>query len=84
MAISASVFEDDRKQSLEAGCDDFMPKPFVADQLLAKIQKLLNLTWIFDEESPLISLHHQRITLSTTLELLIKILWANPRTTFIE
>ena len=50
IAISASVFEDDRKQSLDAGCDDFMPKPFVADQLLAKIQKLLNLSWVFDEE----------------------------------
>ena len=27
IALSASVFEHNRHQSFEAGCDDFIPKP---------------------------------------------------------
>ncbi|HAX80075.1 MAG TPA: hybrid sensor histidine kinase/response regulator [Cyanobacteria bacterium UBA11372] len=52
IASSASVFETDQYNSLEAGCNDFLPKPVQAEALLQKIQKYLNLQWIY-EESPM-------------------------------
>ena len=52
IASSASVFESDQYQSLEAGCNDFLAKPVQADALVQKLQKYLNLQWIY-EESPM-------------------------------
>ncbi len=49
IAISASVFEEDQKQSKAAGCDDFLPKPFKAPILLEKLEKYLQLKWIYQE-----------------------------------
>ena len=71
IAISASVFEDDQKQSIEAGCDDFMPKPFKTEHLLAKIQQHLGLTWIYDHEQELAPLSSEG-NLISILELLAK------------
>jgi CheY-like chemotaxis protein len=51
IAISANAFTVDRHQSLEAGCNDFLPKPFKAEDLLEKIQRYLNLSWIYDSQS---------------------------------
>jgi signal transduction histidine kinase/CheY-like chemotaxis protein len=48
---SASVFDSDRQKSLDAGANEFLPKPIQADSLLAALQKLLQLEWIY-EESP--------------------------------
>jgi hypothetical protein len=36
---------------LDAGANEFLPKPIQADSLLAALQKLLQLEWIY-EESP--------------------------------
>ena len=54
IAASANVFQVDRQQSLEAGCNDFLPKPIQSEDLLAKIKDYLNLSWIDEtqEESP--------------------------------
>lgn len=49
IASSASVFEFDQQQSLEAGGDDFLPKPIQASELLNKLQKYLNLEWVYQE-----------------------------------
>jgi signal transduction histidine kinase/DNA-binding NarL/FixJ family response regulator len=49
IASSASVFETDQYKSLEAGCNDFLPKPVQAEALLQKLQKYLNLQWIYEE-----------------------------------
>jgi signal transduction histidine kinase/DNA-binding NarL/FixJ family response regulator len=49
---SASVFDSDRQKSLDAGANEFLPKPIQADSLLAALQKLLQLEWVY-EESPL-------------------------------
>jgi len=49
IASSASVFETDLYKSLEAGCNDFLPKPVQAEALLQKLQKYLNLQWIYQE-----------------------------------
>ncbi|BAZ08624.1 integral membrane sensor hybrid histidine kinase [Calothrix sp. NIES-4071] len=50
LVSSASVFEIDRYKSIDAGGDDFLPKPVQAETLLELIQKYLNLDWIYDTE----------------------------------
>lgn len=46
---SASVLAIDQHKSLEAGGDDFLPKPVQAEELLQKLAKNLELTWIYQE-----------------------------------
>lgn len=46
---SASVFKSDQSKSLEAGSNDFLPKPVQVDELLHKLQKYLQLEWIYEE-----------------------------------
>ncbi len=48
---SASVFDLDRRKSLVAGGNDFLPKPVQADELLNTLQKHLNLKWTYDDFS---------------------------------
>ena len=52
VAVSASVFEDARQQALESGCDDFLPKPFGEDQLLAVLARVVGLRWTHAEGPP--------------------------------
>lgn len=47
IASSASVLEPERLQSMEAGCDDFLPKPVEVEKLLLAIAKHLQLEWIY-------------------------------------
>ncbi|NET37434.1 MAG: PhnD/SsuA/transferrin family substrate-binding protein [Cyanothece sp. SIO1E1] len=44
---SASVSNSDQHKSLEAGADDFLPKPVEAEQLFKQLQKHLGLTWVY-------------------------------------
>src|SRR5690606_11608431 len=46
IAVSASVFEENRQDAIDAGCDDFLPKPIQLERTLATLQRLLNLEWI--------------------------------------
>ncbi|NDJ22385.1 response regulator [Nostoc sp. B(2019)] len=48
---SASVFETDKQKSLDAGADDFLPKPVQASDLLEKLQLHLELNWIYEQKS---------------------------------
>ena len=48
---SASVFESDRQKSLQAGANDFLPKPIQKDVLLQTLQQQLNLEWIYDRQT---------------------------------
>jgi signal transduction histidine kinase/FixJ family two-component response regulator len=48
---SASVFESDRFKSLDAGANDFLPKPLQADLLLVSLQNHLQLTWTYESTS---------------------------------
>ncbi|HEY9640865.1 MAG TPA: ATP-binding protein, partial [Coleofasciculaceae cyanobacterium] len=50
IAISASVFGLDQRQSLNVGCDDFLPKPIRELDLLEKLQRYLDLEWIYEEK----------------------------------
>jgi signal transduction histidine kinase/DNA-binding NarL/FixJ family response regulator len=45
---SASIFDLDRQKSLDAGGNDFLPKPVQAEILLELLQKHLQLDWIYD------------------------------------
>ncbi|MEG3842565.1 ATP-binding protein [Microcoleus sp. herbarium14] len=49
VALTASVFEEERKTILAAGCDDFMRKPFDANILFAKMEELLGVRYIYEE-----------------------------------
>lgn len=51
IASSASVFELNRQEAINAGCDDFVPKPVQADELLEKLQHQLQLQWIFRSQA---------------------------------
>lgn len=50
IAVSASAHDMDREASRRAGCDAFVPKPVDADELLAVLQQLLGLEWVYDAE----------------------------------
>ena len=45
VAVSASAFDEDRQHSLDAGCDDFLAKPFPLEKLLNILTTHLHLTW---------------------------------------
>lgn len=48
IATSASVFDSNRKDSFKAGCNDFLPKPIRAEELLEYLQRYLDLEWIYE------------------------------------
>jgi len=48
IACSASAFAFNRQDSLEAGCNDFLPKPVQAEDLFEKIGRYLNIQWVYD------------------------------------
>jgi predicted ATPase/signal transduction histidine kinase/tRNA A-37 threonylcarbamoyl transferase component Bud32/DNA-binding NarL/FixJ family response regulator len=50
IAVSASVFEWDQKQSREVGCDDFLPKPIQKLELLEKLRVYLGLEWVYEQQ----------------------------------
>ena len=50
IASSASVFEADQFQSLDAGASAFLPKPIQTEKLLALIEKYLKLEWIYEAD----------------------------------
>jgi signal transduction histidine kinase/CheY-like chemotaxis protein len=49
IAVSASVMDADEEGSRSAGCDAFLRKPVVRDQLLDALETHLGLTWICAE-----------------------------------
>jgi signal transduction histidine kinase/DNA-binding NarL/FixJ family response regulator len=51
VAMSASVLSFDRQEAFASGCDDFLPKPFRAEDLLARLGLALHLEWI-EEAAP--------------------------------
>ncbi|MEM7738007.1 MAG: ATP-binding protein, partial [Deinococcota bacterium] len=45
IATSASVFNEDREKSMQAGCNDFLAKPIKPRALLAMLEHYLHITW---------------------------------------
>jgi PAS domain S-box-containing protein len=56
VAISSSAFKIDRLASLDAGCAAFLPKPVVAEDLLALLASLLDLAWVRAELQPQVAI----------------------------
>ena len=52
LVSSASVFATDQHQSLEAGGNDFLPKPVEFNQLLHQLKHQLSLTWTQGSQIP--------------------------------
>ncbi len=50
LVSSASVFAKDRHKSIDAGGNDFLPKPIQADILLSLLQKHLQLEWVYEDK----------------------------------
>ena len=48
VALTASVFEQDRAELLAAGCDDFIPKPFRAEALFDAIAQRLGVRFVYE------------------------------------
>jgi CheY-like chemotaxis protein len=42
----------DKRQSLAAGCDDFLDKPIELSRLLHLLQTYLRLTWVYENVDP--------------------------------
>jgi two-component system sensor histidine kinase/response regulator len=47
LALTASAFEEERETVLTAGCDDFIRKPFQAEELLEKIGQWLGIRYVY-------------------------------------
>ena len=52
LALTASVFQEERDRIIAAGCDDFVSKPFKESVLLEKMKLHLNLEYIYQLKSP--------------------------------
>jgi PAS domain S-box-containing protein len=52
IALTASVFVEKRQESLSAGCDDFVNKPFRLEELLEVLSKHLDLQFPEDTTTP--------------------------------
>jgi len=50
--LTASVFEEQRDEVLEAGCDDFLRKPFREAEIFDMMAKHLKAHYIYAEEQP--------------------------------
>jgi response regulator RpfG family c-di-GMP phosphodiesterase len=49
IASSASVFNFDRQNSHEAGCNEFLSKPIQVEELLEVLKIYLQIEWIYDQ-----------------------------------
>jgi CheY-like chemotaxis protein/anti-sigma regulatory factor (Ser/Thr protein kinase) len=49
IAVSASTFDLDHQESLDAGCSEFLAKPIRMETVLATLQKYLGLTWSYEQ-----------------------------------
>jgi len=52
IGISASAFHPDRQACLDAGCTEFLAKPFREEQLLAILERQLGLQWQYLDLTP--------------------------------
>lgn len=62
IALTANVFDEDRSQLLQAGCDDFVPKPFREEMIYEKMAEHLEITFIYESDS----VSHQYLQKSDT------------------
>lgn len=53
IAVTASAYEEDRARILEAGCDDFVRKPFTETDIYGMMEKHLHVSYLYEELKPL-------------------------------
>ena len=51
IALTASAFEENRQEILDAGCDDFMSKPFRKEELFAALERHLGVRFEYEDEA---------------------------------
>jgi CheY-like chemotaxis protein len=49
VALTACATGDDLRRAVEAGCDDYVPKPFYRRQLIALVERLIESTEKFED-----------------------------------
>jgi CheY-like chemotaxis protein len=52
IAVTASAFEEERARVLEAGCDDFVRKPFTEAKVFDKMAEHLGVRYVYEELAP--------------------------------
>jgi PAS domain S-box-containing protein len=52
IALTGSVFEEDRRVALSMGCNDFVRKPFRTDIIFEKMEEYLGLRYVYADSSP--------------------------------
>jgi CheY-like chemotaxis protein len=62
LMVTGLVGDDDKRQALNAGADDFIPKPLDSLIMLNRIKSLLRVKHLYDE------LHARNVTLRTILK----------------
>ena len=71
IAITASAFEEERSIILEAGCDDFIHKPFQESILFDKIAQYLGVKYIYEDVQEATTLPVQSFKKITQEDLLV-------------
>ncbi|MDZ8050605.1 MAG: MASE1 domain-containing protein [Aulosira sp. ZfuVER01] len=71
ISSSASVFDIDRQKALDAGCNDFLPKPIQAQELLDTLEKHLQLKWIYEHENQKVSASATEMVIPPSSELMV-------------
>ncbi|MDD2894656.1 MAG: ATP-binding protein [Aliarcobacter sp.] len=56
IALSANVFEEDKKEAINAGANDFLPKPVEEKDILLILKKYLNIEFEYEEKEEKIDL----------------------------
>ncbi|MDX2230879.1 MAG: PAS domain S-box protein [Leptolyngbyaceae cyanobacterium bins.349] len=51
IALTGSVFEEDRKIAMEMGCRDFVRKPFRTEDIFAKMEEFLGVRYVYADQA---------------------------------
>ncbi|MCI5145748.1 MAG: response regulator, partial [Candidatus Electrothrix sp. AR3] len=71
IALTAHAFDDEKEKILNIGCDDFLSKPYVAEELFAAMEKHLGVEFLYEKRQNIIpnSLYNCKLTVKGLAEL---------------